>query len=165
MLRTKQIDPHYVQYAAHPRGVKYPGNRRGDGQSRWTPGRNTSQSRSPGRSPSRYYDDQRERLRSPFPRQRRGAELIERTRNPNIRRRRDCYGCGSPHHILSDNKCTTSLESIKTSVVDKMECSGATVEDMEEQIFNLHVATNSMGTETQRREQKHSQQVHFQESM
>ena len=74
--------------------------------------------------------------------------------------------------MLSDNRCTPSLDTIKTNVVRTTECDDQTAEDFLELIFSLHFSAAQRKEEaterelaTPSREEDSTQQVNFQESI
>ena len=60
-------------------------------------------------------------------------------RNPNIRNQRFCYGCGSPDHILRDRKYAPTLSSIKTNLVNLLECENTRPELLAEELLTLQI--------------------------
>ncbi len=108
----------YGQYINGPRAVRRHSHQRGRNIRRWLPKRNStpySQRRDWQPAHSRYASNS-----SQSPGSRHSGSIIEINgrHNPNIRHRQFCWGCGSPEHILSDQKCTAKLQTIKTNIVD-----------------------------------------------
>ena len=137
MSRARNNEVNYGQYAAHPHDVRYPGNRRGARLNVRTARRYVANDRDHSRSRSSYERLHRERSRSPYFRERRSANTVERSRNPSLGKRRYCYGCGAEDQILSDKKCTPSLNSIKTNVTEQRGCDQEIAVDIAEQMFSF----------------------------
>lgn len=145
IVREKSIDTLYGQYRTHPHNVCYRGSA----------GTRESETRTPRRYASRRRDYtytrslSRDRGQNDPGRPIHKNSRYERHRGASgYQSRRLRYGCGSPHHILSDNKYAPSLNSIKTHVMAEMNCNEDTAANLTEQIFNLQVfetADNSNG--------------------
>jgi len=165
MSRARAQDINYGQYTTHSHSVRHPNNRRGGKGRTWSPRRQDGRYSTSDRSRSPYNRQNSDSSRSPAWRNRRGGYGATRSGNPMIRSRRYCYGCGSPEHILSDNKCTPSLESIRTNVLQEIHGGDEVAEAMAEQIFNLHCASRSASHGTPRRNQEQPSHVHFEESV
>lgn len=128
----------YGQYFTNPRDILNPNihsnvfyNRRGgskyrngEGQNRWTIDSSCSNFRDNNRQRSPYNENYRSRLTIPGYNNRRLRHANSKRRFPNTRNKTFCWGCGSPDHILSNRKCTSTLESIKTDIVGLPECDG-----------------------------------------
>ena len=52
--------------------------------------------------------------------------------------KRCCFGCGPRSHILSDRKCTPTLDSIKTNFTHNLAYDKAEAEEFANQILMLH---------------------------
>ena len=74
-----------------------------------------------GRRPSFYHDSsrypQRQGSRSHSPSYRSRRNSVDRRPNRNFQKKRLCYSCGYPEHILRDRMCTPRLAEIKTNLI------------------------------------------------
>ncbi len=176
MSRAKGQATHYGQHFRHPRDVRHPNNRRGD-RSHWSPRRNSTRTRHESRSRSPVYRDYRDGYSNTLSSGFRNASDNQRNRNPNLQRGRFCLGYGSPDHILRNTKCTPTLESIKTNVLESIDCLPEDDEILTDQFLTLHTLGNhdpaskesrSPGRESvtaPRRHHEQETQVQFEESL
>ena len=107
--RSRAPEILYVKYMTDARDVRKHPNQV-DEPRRWDHRRNQSSSfhRRNSGPWNRRYD--RQRSRSP-------AYEDGPRRNPSTGNKRVCWGCESTDHILSDRKCTPTLENIRTNIV------------------------------------------------
>ena len=76
-----------------------------------------------------------------------------------------CFGCGSPDLISSDNKCTPSLQSIKTHIINGIKCGDEAAGAIAEQIFTTKAdATHKSEESLQCTDEKH-RDVQFAETL
>ena len=122
---TSVTDTHLSQFVAHPRDVrsnKVAHTRRPPFQ-----GRDIDRRRNRTATVSRYKTNGRQG--NSRARDDRGPRI-----NPTLRHGRFCWGCGSRDHILSDRKCTPTLQSIRTNFVEQ----GLDDENCQELVQILH---------------------------
>ena len=136
--RAGAIRTDHGQYVNHPYNVALPYNRRGDDDGSYSPWRNRDNRNRYGRSRSPHNRYDRGRSRSPSSRYRRGGGNAQRSENPTLRAKRYCFGCGSPDHILSDRKCTPTLDSIQTNFIHNLAYNNAEAEEFANQVLMLH---------------------------
>ena len=129
LLCAQAIGVGYGQYTALSGGVP---NRHGNflrRVDRWSLFRSTSLYR-------------QKRSRSPYLRSHRDAEVppLNPRWNPNAQRKRIFYGCGSDQHILSDFKCTMTVQSIKTHITQLHGYENKVVNTIAEEFFTLFLS-------------------------
>ena len=134
--RAQALTTNYGQYMIDPRS---PRSKHGFCQ-----GRRSSFYHDSGRYPQR----QESRSRSPSCRSRWNSG--DRRPNPNFRKKRFCYGCGSPDHILRDRKCTPRLADIKTNLIDDMGCMVEHAEFLAEELLTLHISNDTTANTLER---------------
>ena len=136
--RAQALEKNYGQYVNHPRTVRHPSNYYLNPQNRY----------------------KRDRRNSPFNRWNRARSLSDdrrssgtqghHHRNPNFRRQRFCYGCGSPDHILRDRKCTPQLSTIKTNLIEELGCEEETISDFADELLTLHITQRTQSSSLER---------------
>jgi len=134
--RAQATGINYGQYVNNPRDI---GTRRNNRFShlRNRQGNHWNRSRSPWQSNNR----ERSRSLSRSGRFNQHDRKEDRRRNPTLPRRRFCWGCGSPDHILSDRKCTPTLDSIKTNILESFGDEEKGIDELAEQFLTLHSRT------------------------
>lgn len=169
--RAKLPEMHYGQYIVDPRDLRHNKYRFGDKYgSNYSPKRNyqPSESQDHSRSPNRYAH--RTRSQGRLPRNRiNNSFRHSRARKPRLRNKRFCFGCGSPDHILSDRKCTPTLDAIRNNMVEHIGCNYADAAALAQQFLTLHSSPIQINDDnprdTPRREAEQSTKVSFQESL
>ncbi len=126
----------YGQYVTNPRDIDHLNNRLG-GKRTWSPRRSGSKYRYPSRSCSPHRGETWSDPHSPMVMNRSPSSSFPWGRNPNLQLERFCFGCGSLDHILSDRKCTPTIEALRTSVVDHTNCNRQDIELFVEQFMTL----------------------------
>ena len=132
MARAKLTEKLYGKYQRDARDVRYRGIRHGERYDSRSPRRYAEQNYRP--SLSRSLSIERCLGSSRRPGHRQTLARVQRS-DCGHKARRLSFGCGSPDHILSDNKCTPSLQSIEMHIIHSMNCSDESAGSIAEQTF------------------------------